>query len=934
VIPVLATKLYVPPPPPKALLRSRLVERLDRSAATPSRKLTLIAAPAGFGKTTLLSAWVADRKHMVAWLSLDEGDGDPTRFLTYLIAALRTAVPQIGEEALGLLQSPQPPPGEIVLTALLNELITLPDKLFMVLDDYHVIDAQAVDDALTFLIEHLPPQVHLVIATREDPHLPLARLRARDQLTELRAADLRFTSLEAAGFLNQVMGLDLSEEDVDALESRTEGWIAGLQLAALSMQGHQDIPSFIRAFAGDHRYIADYLVEEVLQRQPERVRHFLLCTSILDRLCGPLCDAVTGQEGGGARLEALQRGNFFVVPLDDRRHWYRYHHLFADVLHTRLMEAAAEGVEGVEGAERSDFVATLHLRASEWYEHNRSAEDAIHKAIRHALVARVFERAANLIEREALAMRKSKQQTTLLAWLRALPDEVLRVRPVLSALYAHVLLACGELERVEARLDEAERWLDTARTVPDGLGRPKAPSAEMVVIDKEEFRRLPGTVAIARAGLAMALGDVASTVAYARRVLDLVPEDDHIGRGGAVAFLGLAAWASGDLEAAHRTFTDGLAQVQRAGFVSDAINGAIARAEIRIAQGRLREAMRTYEQALQLARQSAEEQGVPVLQGAADMHVGISEILRERNDLDAATDHLLKSKEMGEHTGFPQHPARWRVAMARILVTKGDPGGALDLLGEAERLRVSDFFPVVRPIAAIKARVWIAQGSLDEAEGWAREGGLSAEGELSYLREFEHITLARLLLAQYATGRAEDRHLQDAQHLLERLLEGAEEGGRTGSAIEILVLLALAHQMQGDTTAALLPLQRALTLAEAEGYVRIFVDEGPPMLALLEEAARDGLARRYAGQLLAAFGEAHRSSQSSKPANQALAEPLSERELAVLHLLRTELSGPEVASELVVSLNTLRTHTKNIYTKLGVNNRRAAVRRAEELHLL
>src|SRR5437660_5899366 len=415
--PILATKLYIPRLRPNVVSRSRLIERLNEGL---HRKLTLIAAPAGFGKTTLVSAWVAGCDRQVAWLSLDEGDSDPILFLMYLIAALQTIAPNIGEGVLGVLQSPQPPPPDSILTALLNDMTTIPDNFVLVLDDYHVLDAKPVDQALTYLVEHLPPQMHLVIATREDPQLPLARLRAQGQLIELRAADLRFTPSEAAEFLNQVMGLNLSAQDIAALEDRTEGWIVGLQLAALSMQGHQDVPGFIRAFAGDHRYIVDYLVEEVLQRQPEPVRSFLLQTSILDRLSGPLCDAVTGQEEGNARLEALQRGNFFVVPLDDKRHWYRYHHLFAEVLSAHLM------------AEQPAQVATLHRRASAWYEQHGEVSDSI----RHALAAFDFGRAADLVELAVPAMARSRQEATVLGWLTALPDELVRARPVLTVHYA------------------------------------------------------------------------------------------------------------------------------------------------------------------------------------------------------------------------------------------------------------------------------------------------------------------------------------------------------------------------------------------------------------------------------------------------------------------------------------------------------------------
>src|SRR5437868_2930850 len=509
VTPILATKLYLPRLRPNVVSRPRLLQRLNEGL---HRKLTLIAAPAGFGKTTLVSEWVEGierPKARTAWLSLDEGDNDPARFLAYLVAALQTIAAHIGEGVLGALQSPQPPPTEAILMALLNEITTLPDNFVLVLDDYHMIDAKPVDIALTYLVEHLPPQMHLVIATREDPQLPLARLRAQGQLIELRAADLRFTPSEAAEFLNQVMGLNLSAQDIAALEDRTEGWIVGLQLAALSMQGHQDVPGFIRAFAGDHRYIVDYLVEEVLQRQPEPVRSFLLQTSILDRLSGPLCDAVTGQEEGNARLEALERGNFFVVALDDQRHWYRYHHLFAEVLSAHLM------------AEQPDQVSTLHRRASEWYEQNGSATDAI----RHALAACDFERAAGLVELAVPAMGRNRQEATVLDWLRALPDELLRCRPVLGVAYAHVLLASGEREGVEERLRDAERWLDTTAEM---RGLASAPAAAMDVVDEEGFRRLPGTIAIARAGLALARGDVPGTVTYARCALDLAPEDDHL----------------------------------------------------------------------------------------------------------------------------------------------------------------------------------------------------------------------------------------------------------------------------------------------------------------------------------------------------------------------------------------------------------------------
>ena len=931
--PVLATKLYIPPPPSNAVVRTRLIKQLTRGTAAGHR-LTLLSAPAGFGKTTLVSEWVTGYNGPTAWLSLDERDSDSARFLTYLVAALRTVAPSIGEGVMASLQSPHPPQTETILTALLNEISaylngpsTRPvgqsgQPLVLVLDDYHVVDARPVDQALTFLIEHLPSQMHLVITTREDPVLPIPRLRARGQLIELRAADLRFTPLEAAEFLNDVMELDLSAEDVATLEARTEGWIAGLQLAALSIHGHQDVSGFIQAFAGDNRYIVDFLLEEVLQHQPESIRSFLLRSAILDRLNGPLCDAVTGQTGGKTRLETLLRGNFFLIPLDDKRHWYRYHHLFADVLRVHLT------------AEQPDQVPDLHRRASEWYAQNGLAADAI----RHAVAGGDFERAADLVERVLPAMRRSRQETTLLDWFQSLPDELFQYRPVLGAAYAHVLLASGELEGVEHMLRDAERWLDTTTGTGARLERSAGetdlePGRRMIVVDDEAFRSLPGQIAIARAGLCLARGDVPGTVTYARRALDVAPEDDHLTRGGAAGFLGLASWTSGDLEVAHRLFGDGMASLQKAGNIADAINGAVTLANIRITQGRLREAMRTYERGLQLAM----AHGTPELpvRGTADMYVGMSELEYEYNDLHTATQHLLRSQELGEHTGFPQNQYRWRVAMARIQKAQGDLDGALDLLDEAERLYMSDFSPNVRPIAALKARVWITQGRLVEALSWTRENGLSTVGELSYLREYEHITLAKILLAQYTSDRS-GSSIRKATGLLERLLKAAEEGGRTGSAIEILLLQAIARQALGHISSALLPLDQALTLAEPEGYIRMFLDEGPSMAQLLREAATRGIMPDYTGKLLGAFKAERnrRESVSSASSSQPMIEPLSQRELEILRLFKTEMSGPEIARELVIALSTVRTHTKSIYGKLDVHSRRAAVKRAEELNLI
>jgi len=937
---MLATKLYIPPPRPTVIPRARLLRRLD---AGLRGKLTLVAAPAGFGKTTLVSSWVAALGACpVAWLALDAGDNDPLRFLTYLVAAFRTVTP-VSEELLAFLQSPQAPRTlagyEAILTQLLNALAARPvtpapaatPGCVLVLDDYHVIEGQGphstVDQALSFFLDYLPAQVHVVITTRADPHLPLARLRARGQLTEVRAADLRFTPAEAAEFLNQVMELNLAAADVARLEARTEGWIAGLQLAALSLQGHPDGPGFIRAFAGDHRYIVDYLVAEVLQQQPAPLRQFLLQTAILDRLSGPLCDAVTGQQGSGAQLEALERGNFFVVPLDDRRHWYRYHHLFADMLHAHLQ------------AEQPEQVATLHRRASAWYAQQRLTAEAIH----HALAAADFALAAELIELALPTLRQQRQEGTLLGWLQQLPAAVLHYRPVLSLHYAGTLLQCGERTGIAERLQEVEQWLalGTAASAEALSGIEEHPHP-LLIVDPGEFRRLPGWLATYRAAYALIHGDVQATLTYAQQALDRMPADEHFGRGAATALLGLADWTRGELAAAYQTYAAGMARLQQAGHITDAIGGALALADIRMTQGRLHAAMAIYEEALQLAAAQHPGEPRPRVRGTADMYVGLSELYLERNELQRARAYLQQSQELGEHRGFPQNPYRWRVAMARLQQAEGDLAAALALLQEAERRYVSDFYPNVRPVAALQTRVWLAQGRLDDARAWVREQGLAAADELSYLREFEYITLARVLLAQQRRDHSA-QPVAEATHLLERLFNAAEAGGRRGHVIEILVLLALAYQAQGNRAAALPPLTRALTLAEPEGYLRSFVAEGAPMATLLQAAAihTEGTAvmHAYIDKLLTTLGAESPAlpPQAARPQPapaQRLSEPLSDRELDVLRLFKTELSGPEIAQHLMIGLSTVRTHTKSIFRKLDVNQRRAAVNRATELGLI
>jgi LuxR family maltose regulon positive regulatory protein len=915
--PLVETKLYMPRLRRSLVARPRLSGRLSRGS---DARLTLISAPAGFGKTTLLTAWLATaaaQDRSAAWLSLDESDRRPAMFWTYVITALQTAVPGVGAGVLPLLQSAQPPI-EAVLTVVLNELSAVGHDIDLVLDDYHLVDGPDIRSGMAFLLDHLPPQLHLVISSRADPQLPLARLRARGELVEVRAADLRFTPDEVAAYLNDVIGLDIAPQDIAALEERTEGWIAALQLAALSMQGRSDIGGFIAGFAGDDRYIVDYLVEEVLQRQPEQVRTFLLRTCVLERLSGPLCDAVTGEPGGKAMLEALDRANLFLVPLDDGRHWYRYHHLFADMLRAHLFD------------ERPDEITDLHRRAGQWYDQHGQPVPAV----RHALAAGDPELAADLVELAMPALQRGRQEATIRGWLDVIPDEVVRMRPVLAIGFVGALMSSNEFEGIEERLRDVERWLEPATRDRPG----SQADAGMVVVDKAELIRLPGAIEMYRAALALIRGDLPATHRHAQLAIDRAAGEDHVVRAGASALSGLAFWARGDLEAAHRAYSVCVEGLERAGHISDVLGCSITLADIRITQGRLGDAVRTYEQALRLASREAG----PALRGTADMHVGMSQIACERGDLHAATQHLLRSQELGERTGLPQNPYRWRVAMAGIEVARGDLGGALGLLDEAQRVYLGDFAPNVRPIPALRARVLAAQGRVDEALDWAREARLSAHDNPSYLREFEHITLARVLLARYAADGTENEgaknSVDEVAGLLQRLLSAAEAGGRVGNVIEILVLQALTQRTGDAAPGALAPLERALTLAEPEDYVRVFVGEGSPMATLLKAVAGRRVGWGYVQRLLRRFPDAgDEANAPAKPTvarHQDLVEPLSERELDVLRLLATDLDGPAIARRLIVSLKTMRTHTKSIYAKLGVNNRRAAVRRAEDLNLL
>jgi LuxR family transcriptional regulator, maltose regulon positive regulatory protein len=905
--PVLATKLFAPARRPQLVARPIVAGRLD-TTLDPGHRLTLVSAPAGFGKTTLLSDWLADLDQRqpdarVGWLSLDDGDNDLTRFMAHFVAALQAA--ELNVDA-AVLESLSAASAADALTTLVNDIAEAgqqePGKQWVVvLDDYHVIEASEVHEAVTFLLDHLPDHLHLVMATRSDPPLPLARLRSRGQLTELRAADLRFTPAEAREFLNRVMGLELTEADVDALEDRTEGWIAGLQLAALSLRGIADrteVADFISAFTGSNRFIIDYLIDEVLARQPPQVRDFLLRTAVLDRLNGPLCDAVTGGTDGTRTLADLERGNLFVVPLDTERSWYRYHHLFADVLHARLL------------AEHPEQVPDLHQRASAWF----ATSGLVADAVRHALAAEDFDRAAYLIEEALPQIRPTRQDGLLLTWVRSLPEPVVRRSPVLCILSSWSLLMFGDLDAAESRLDDAEAALAAGARDPD---------LAAMWADTEDLRTAPATVSVYRAALAQARGDVAGTVRHARHVLDLAGPEDHFLRGAGSGYFGLAAWAAGHVEEALSTFSDAASSLQAAGNFIDALDTTIPLADMWIAAGKPSRARRLYEQALQTVTAN----GPPYPRATADLHVGLAELDRELDDLPSAEEHLELARVLAERASITENRYRRYVVMAQVRAASGDYDAATSLLDQAETLYRRGFYPEVRPIAAMKARVQIAAGDLSSAGVWADDQGISIDDQPDYLHEYEHLTLARLQLARHQAVAA-------VLDLLDRLRAAAAETKRDGSVREIRVLQALAHHACGDLPQALAALRQGFVdTPEPDSYTRLYLDEGAPMLTLLYDATRVPDPAMHA-QVRRVLERATPSVAAAAEPQQALTEPLSDRELQVLRLLDGELTGPEIARELYVTVNTLRTHTKRIFTKLDVTTRAAAVRRGHERGLL
>jgi LuxR family maltose regulon positive regulatory protein len=883
---VLTTKLHIPPVRPALVSRPHLLAELQ---AGLHRKLTLISAPAGFGKTTVIREWAAGCAYPVAWLSLDASDSDPTRFLAYVIAALNRAAggeSPLVSSVLGMLQAPQRPPTDAILTALINDIAASSERTILVLDDYHAIEASPVDAALTFLLDHLPPHLHLVIATRFDPHLPLARLRAQGQLTELRAADLRFTPAEAARFLTEGMGLSLAAEDIAALEARTEGWITGLHLAALSLQGQKDVSRRIASFSGSHRFVLDYLIEEVLEQQPEPVQAFLLHTAVLDRLTGALCDALTDQANGQATLEWLDHANLFIIALDDERRWYRYHHLFADLLRQRLQQAHPE------------YVPALHRRASTWYAQHGFTD----AAIEHALLAQDDTAAARLIETVAEATWGRGEHTRLRRWLDGLPAEAVFARADLCILHAWLLFASGQPEAAERRLQAAES------------------TPEM---------RLQGRVAVIRAFLASFWDDVPGMIQHACHALACLPAEDVTWRATAAIALGDAYGLTGEIDAAYQARLEAVRASTAAGNVYMSLIAHIKLAITLRQQGHVQQTIAMCQQQFQFAQ----ERGMAHT-GTAGCFLAIcGEALAEQNDLAEALQQVRNGVALAERGGDVVTLVWCFLCLLRVCFSCGDMAGAEATIAKIEKLnRELHVPPWVMPVlAAWQVRVWLAQKKLDEATQWMTSQGPDLTSLPTYVDAFAHIACARLLLAQ---GR-----VAEGTAVLDRLREAAEAWGQTTRMMEILLLHALALQSGGDSDGAMTPLAHALTLAETGGFARIFVDEGSPMARLLYEAVTRGIEGAYPRRLLATFPvvETPQHEQSSTPdpdPTADLIEPLSDRELEVMHCIAKGLTNQDIATRLCLSPHTVKAHTRSIYSKLDVHNRTQAVARARALGLL
>jgi LuxR family maltose regulon positive regulatory protein len=879
-MPLLATKLHAPQLRAQLVPRARLIEQLNADGG----KLTLVAAPAGFGKTTLVTAWLVGENRPHAWLSLEDRDNDATRFVTYLIAALQTLTPHIGQATLNVLQSLQNPDPEAVITTLVNEIATAGTSFILVLDDYHAITNPYIHEGLAMLVDHLPPQLHLILTTRADPPLPLPRLRARGLLTEIRADDLRFTDEEAATFLNEIMGLALTSEDVATLEARTEGWAAGLQLAALSLQKHTDQAGFVRTLTGTHRYILDYLADEVLNRQPDDIRQFLYQTSILERLSGDLCNAVTGRTDGQKILEALEAANLFIVPLDDERRWYRYHHLFGELLTHRFAARTPAGA-----------VHNTHLRAAEWFREQGSLPDAIY----HALCVEDFDYAAPLIEQAGMDLLLKIEVRTLSGWLERLPDALFQSRPWLNVIYAwmrYVQVANSEdLIPIEARLEQAEQQLAHA-------DRPT---------------ELLGYMMTLRAYIAQTRDDHAETVRLSHEALAHLPEENVILRSVLTMNLATTYLIRGEIEPARQYFEEAQALGKAAGNIFTVFVSRDHLATLAFEAGQVRQAEKMLFEAIRLA---TDARGHP-LTYVGLYYVELAEIYREWNRLDEAVDLLEKAYALRSQAQFDDLDTVIYIIWARVLGAVGDVPGAMAKISRIEQKlrerRVTVFLPWLE---AVKVLLHLVDGNLAAAQTWAESWEAKPVSAGSLRRHpGEYATLAKVRIAEANP---------DVIPLLDQMLAVHNADRRMRRVVETHALQAVAHARFGDEHTALTHLEESLRLAKPEGYTRTFLDEGEPMAALLAKckpsATRDAL--------LEAFGRTPTPPTSARVP--FLPEPLTDRETQILRLMAAGLSNREIADELYLTLGTVKWYSHQIYQKLGAKRRTEAVEMARGLGVL
>ncbi len=892
--PLLRTKLFIPPNRSSQVPRPRLIEQLNEGL---DKALILVSAPAGYGKTSLVSGWLRSLPTASAWLSLDEGDNDPVRFLQYFVTAIQQVVPTPGLDLLGLLQTAGSASPGARLNILINAIAEHAAPFMLVLDDFHLISAQPILEMLAFFLDRRPPQMHLVLISRTDPPLPLARLRARHLLVDIRADQLRFTSIESAVFLDEVMGLKLSAEDMAALETRTEGWIAGLQLAALSMQGCKNIHSFVSAFSGSHYYIMDYLAEEVLQRQPESVRSFLLQTSILDRMCGPLCNAVveTGAlepADGQALLETLEQRNLFVIPLDDDRRWFRYHHLLVEVLNQRLEH------------ELPGRLPELHRRASQWYEQNGLISDAI----QHARLAGDLERAAQLVDQNGCVLLMRGEVVNLLRWIEAVEPRS-RTLPWIAIQKVWALCLTGQLDRVEEPFQSAEKLINSIPLTDD-------------------VRTMLGALTAARACRANMQGETRLAASFARQALDQLPVSNDLScslRSAATSMLGDASWLEGNLAEAERAYVEAVSISRAAGDIHMAIITSLDLADVLVEQGRLHHAARTYSEAIRMAT-LADGQVSPLADKA---YAGLSQLSYEWNRLEAGAENVRQCLECSRRWGSIAYQMIGLVLLARLEHARGQPENSREAMAAAEQL-LSEQTQTSWWITWLQsdlARLRMSQGDLEGAAFLIQKCGLPMDrlpevGEISFPQESAYIALLRLHLAR--------GDCEAALALSERLLQKLNETNRAARVIKILALRALAFQGKKDLDQALAALGKAFALARPEGYMRTFLDEGEPMAKLLYQAKLHEIGTGYAVELLAALGPAP---DSALPPVGSLIEPLTERELELLRLIEAGLSNQEIAAKLVISMPTVKRHISNIYTKLGASSRTQAIARGKELDL-